>query len=244
MSKRAQFFIKHLLISIIISIMIVAWVLLIWYPEPLGIAVGVSQIFYMMVAIDVILGPILGFIVYNENKKSLKLDLSIIIIFQVIALVYGVFNLEKGRPVWIAYNVDRFELIRKNEIYLKDIEKANDKYKETSFLKPQYVAVKFALDNKERNNNMFDEVIAGISIAQRPERYVNIDQVKNQIKSRSQNLSVLNEFNSRTQVSKILNQYPLADSWLPLKASALDMVVLMNKEKAEVVKIVDLRPWN
>ena len=224
--------------------MIVAWVLLIWYPAPLDRAVDVNQIFYMLVVIDVILGPILGFIVYKEYKKSLKLDLSIIIIFQLIALGYGLYNLEKGRPVWIAYNVDRFELIRKNEIYDRDIEKAKDKYKYTSFLKPQFVAVKFSIDNKERNNNLFDEVLGGISIAQRPERYVDINQVKSQIKSRSQDLKVLNEFNAETRVSKILNQYPLADSWLPLKANALDMVVLINKEKAEVVKIVDLRPWN
>ncbi|MEC8058136.1 MAG: type IV pilin accessory protein, partial [Pseudomonadota bacterium] len=27
------------------------------------------------------------------------------------------------------------------------------------------------------------------------------------------------------------------------KASSVDMVVLMNKEKGQVVKIIDLRPW-
>ncbi len=31
--------------------------------------------------------------------------------------------------------------------------------------------------------------------------------------------------------------------FVPLKANAVDMTVLINKEKGEVVKIVDLRPW-
>ena len=36
---------------------------------------------------------------------------------------------------------------------------------------------------------------------------------------------------------------PKADAWLPLKAAAVDMVVLVNKESASIIKIVDLRPW-
>ena len=69
MSKCTLFFIKHLLVSFIISILIVVWVLLIWYPAPLDKAVGVNQIFLMMGGVDVILGPLLCFIVYKENKK-------------------------------------------------------------------------------------------------------------------------------------------------------------------------------
>jgi hypothetical protein len=40
-----------------------------------------------------------------------------------------------------------------------------------------------------------------------------------------------------------LKQYPQANAFVPLKANAVDMTVLINKEKGEVVKIVDLRPW-
>jgi hypothetical protein len=43
-------------------------------------------------------------------------------------------------------------------------------------------------------------------------------------------------------VDKVLTKYPDANAWLPLKANAKDMVVLINKEKAKIVKIVDLRP--
>lgn len=244
MSKRIQFFIKHLLVSFIISILIVVWVLFIWYPAPLDKAVGVNQIFLMMVVIDVILGPLLCFIVYKENKKSLKLDLSIIILFQIMALAYGVFNITQGRPVWIVYSVDRFELVRNNDIYEKNLQNANREYQHASWLKPQYVATTFSKNLEERNQDLFDEVLAGVSIAQRPERYVPIETVKNQIKSRSQDLNLLSSFNSDSEVAEILEQYPSANAWLPLKANALDMVVLINKENAEVVKIVDLRPWN
>ena len=35
---------------------------------------------------------------------------------QLSALGYGMYALYQGRPVWIAYTVDRFELIRANEV--------------------------------------------------------------------------------------------------------------------------------
>lgn len=44
--------------------------------------------------------------------------------------------------------------------------------------------------------------------------------------------------------NNVLEKYPNTEAWLPLKASAVDIVVLVNKEKAEVIKIVDLRPWH
>lgn len=90
---------------------------------------------------------------------------------------------------------------------------------------------------------MFAEVLGGISIAQKPERYVPLDKVKNQIQQRAQNLNVLNQFNDKALVEKNLSNYPQATAFVPLKANAVDMTVLINKEKGEVVKIVDLRPW-
>ena len=56
-------------------------------------------------------------------------------------------------------------------------------------------------------------------------------------------LKQLNQFNNKQDLNDILNKYPDADAFIPLKANAVDMTVLINKEKGEVVKIVDLRPW-
>lgn len=146
--------------------------------------------------------------------------------------------------MWLAYNVDRFELVRNNEVVEDNIADALPHFKQPSWLKPQYVAVEFAKDTKQRNDDMFAEVLGGVSIAQRPERYVPLAQAKAQIRQRAQELNELNKFNTADKVKKIINQYPRANAWVPLKANAVDMVVLMDKEKGEVIKIVDLRPWN
>lgn len=242
-SKRLKFFFSHLAISIIVTLIIISLVFFVWYPIPLAKAVGVIHIFLMLIAIDMIIGPLLGLIVYKEGKKTLKFDLTVVILIQISALCYGVYSIAQGRPVWIVYTNERFELVRNNEIVQDHIEKAQLKFQKPSLLKPEYAAVKYANDSVQKSNDIFTETMGGVSLAQFPERYQPLSSVKDKIKDKSQSIEILNQFNEKQQVENIIKKYPTATAWLPLKANAVDMVVLINKEKGEVVKIVDLRPW-
>ena len=243
MSKRLKFFLSHLSISFLIALLVVGLVFFIWYPSPLASAVGFTHIFLMLLVIDVILGPLLGLLVYKEGKKTLKFDLSVIILIQIAALCYGVFSIEQGRPAWLVFHVDRFELVRKNDLILENIDQAQPQFQQVSWTGPQFVAVKLAVSPQQRQNDMFTEVLGGISLAQQPERYVELTQAKTSIKQRAQPLVLLNDFNDPKVVKMMLTQYPQATAFLPLKANAVNMVVLVNKESASIIKIVDLRPW-
>ena len=243
MSKRLKFFFSHLFISLLIVLLVIGLVFFVWYPLPLAQAVGVTHIFLMLLAIDVVIGPILGVLVYKEGKKSLKFDFTVIILLQLSALCYGIYSIEQGRPTWLVFYADRFELVRKNEIIQDNIAKALPQYQQSSWFKPQYVTVEFSKDVNQRNGDMFTEVLGGISLAQRPERYVELNKAKKQMQQREQKLELLQQYNNKTDVEKILAKYPQATAFLPMKASAVDMTVLID-QKANVVKIVDLRPWH
>jgi hypothetical protein len=242
-TAKARFVTAHLIVSICIGCIAAAIVFFCWYPFPLNKAVGVTHIFLMMLGIDMVLGPFFTWLVYKEGKKTLKFDLTVIILIQVIALAYGVYKIADGRTAWLVYNVDRFELIKNNEIVIENPEKIQPQFMHPSWFKPQFVAAEFAKDKKQKNKEMFAEIMSGISIAQRPERYVQLKQAKSQIQSRAQNLVDLKKYNNQKQVEDTLAKYPEANAFVPLKATAVDMTVLINKEKGEVVKIVDLRPW-
>lgn len=243
MSKHLKFFLTHLSVSFLIGVIIVGIIFLVWYPAPFATAVGVTQIFLMLLIIDVIVGPLLGLLVYKEAKKTLKFDLTIILIIQFSALVYGFYSLEQGRPAWLVFHADRFELVRKNDILLENIDQAQPKFQHVSWSKPQFVAVKTAESSQQHQDDIFTEVLGEISLAQQPERYVELIQAKIQIQQRAVSLEKLEQYNSKIEVNKTLAKYPNADAWLPLKANAVDMVVLVNKESASIIKIVDLRPW-
>src|SRR5690606_376598 len=170
MSKRLIFFLSHLSISFLIALLVVGLVFFICYPSPLASAVGVTHIFLMLLAIDVIVGPVLGLLVYKEGKKTLKLDLSVIIIIQIAALCYGIFSIEQGRPAWLVFHADRFELVRKNDIILDNIDQAQPQFQYVSLIKPQFVAVKSAVSAQQHQDDIFTEDLGGISLAQQPER--------------------------------------------------------------------------
>ncbi|WP_180072776.1 TfpX/TfpZ family type IV pilin accessory protein [Acinetobacter sp. YH12075] len=242
MSKRLRFFVGHVAVSVCIALLVLSLVYGLWYPSPLAKAVGVTHIFLMLLTIDVILGPILGFLVYKEVKKSLKFDLSVIILIQIVALIFGIYNIAQARPAWVVFNTDRFELIRNNDLVLSE-QAPQAEFAQVSWIGPQWAAVKVAEDIQQKNEDLFAEAIGGLSIAQRPERYINIDEEKVTLQKRALPLNILYQYNDKQQVNTVLANYPQANHWLPMKALSIDMVVLINKETAKVIKIVDLRPW-
>ena len=85
--------------------------------------------------------------------------------------------------------------------------------------------------------------MGGVSLAQKPERYMDFSKATTQLKQRAKSLDMLKQYNDVKQVDRILSTYPQATGFFPLKANTVDMTVLINKEKGEVIKIVDLRPW-
>src|SRR5690606_3585321 len=214
MSKRLKFFLSHLSISFLIALLVVGLVFFIWYPSPLVSAVGVTHIFLMLLAIDVIVGPVLGLLVYKEGKKTLKFYLVVIITIQISALCYGLFAIEQGRPAWLVLHGDRFELVRKNDIILENIDQAHPQFQHVSWTKPEFVAVKSAASTEQRQDDMFTEVLGGISLAQQPERYVELTQARSQLQKRALPIQELEKYNFQDRVEKTLAKYPEADAWL------------------------------
>lgn len=235
----------HLSISASIALISIAIVYLVWNPYPFYKATGITRIFLLMLAIDITLGPLLTLIIYKKGKKTLKFDLIVIAILQLSALVYGIYHMYEGRTTWIVYNVDRFDLVRANEIDTRHLDKAKPNYQKPGWLKPQYAAAVMPSNQIEQKNQiLFDEIGNGIAPSQRPELYQPLEVAYADIVKRALSLSQLDEYNLPSEVKAILSKYPQADSFVPLKANAVDMTVLIDKKSGgKVVAIVDLRPW-
>lgn len=244
MSNRIKYFLTHVLVSILVAVICLSIVFFIWYPSPLAKAVGVTNIFLMLVVIDVIVGPLFSLLVYKDGKKTLKMDLVCIAIVQVLALGYGIFNIAQARPVWIVQDGHLFELVRNNDLAKEGLADAQPEYQKVSWGQPQITAVKSSESDKDNNANLMKELESGIPASFRPERYTRVNHEKQRLLNQAKNLSELEQYNSPEAVQHILAKYPKADGWLPLRTGQLDMTVLIHKESAEVIKIVDLRPWN
>ena len=244
MSARIKAFVTHLAVSALIALAVIGIVFHLWYPAPLHTAVGVTQIFLILLAVDVVLGPLLTLLVFKVGKKSLAKDLTVIALLQISALAYGLYTVAEGRPAWLVFAKDRFDLVRVLDIDERKLEQADLAYRQPSLLGPQWVVAINPTDNDERNDILMESVMAGVDIAQRPNLYAPLNSQKSEIQKRLNELDALSAFNTTEKIGAALTKHPQADSWLPLRANNQDMVVLMHKASAEVVAIVDLRPWD
>lgn len=239
-SKKFSYFRKHLLASLFIGLSALLVIYWLWYPAPLATATGANRLILMLVLIDIIIGPLLGFIVYKESKKSLKFDLACIIALQLTAFCYGIWHIADGRPAWVVFNADRFELVRNNEV-IHDGE-VKPQYQSAAWMGPQFVAIQAAENIQKKNDDLFLEVMSGVKLSQFNARYVELQQLKQQMKYAAQPIAQLKKYNNEQQIEHVLEPYTTAKYYLPLKASQQDMSLLLDKNY-KIIKIVNLKPW-
>ena len=101
----------HLALSAVLISAIISLIIIFWFPSPFLGVTDFKEIATILIVIDLILGPILTFVVFNPSKKSLKLDLGVIVSIQVMALSYGLYMLYLTHPVYITYHENSFNMI-------------------------------------------------------------------------------------------------------------------------------------
>jgi len=244
MHLRLKAFLVHLLFSAVLAGLVMFVVLEVWYQPPLHTALGVTHIFLLLVVVDVTIGPLLTFLVFDPKKKSLFLDLSIIFILQLCALCYGVVTMAEGRPAWIVLNADRFDLVRVMDIDERRLEQASDDYRKPSWFGPQWVFARPPVNNDYRDEILLESMLGGNDISQRPDLYMPLSNGIRDGLAQAKSIEELRHFNSVADVKSVLAQWPEADVWLPMRTNRAPMVVLMNKKSSEILGVVDLRPWN
>lgn len=243
MKFRIKALLLHLLISLTVAATCLVLVFQIWYPAPLDIATGVTKIFLILLACDVILGPVLTFVVANPRKKHLKIDFALIGLVQISALIYGLWTVEAGRPVWLVFSIDRFDLVQSYELDNPYREQADAQFSQRNWFGPKWVAARLPADVEQLNNLTFEALIAGVDVPQRPDLYVKLNDEFDTIISKARPLSELKKYNSVELVNSFLRVYPQADAFLPLMSRAKQMAVLIDSRSEKIISIVDLIPW-
>lgn len=244
MNPRFRAFLIHLAASASLGLLVVALVFLVWYPAPLHRATGVTAIFFIVIGVDVVIGPVLTLIVFKPGKKTLRFDLTTIVILQLIAFAYGIWTVAEGRPAWLVFNVDRFDLTRAYEIDDRHLSETRPEYQQAPWLGPRWVSARAPTDTDQRNTLTFEAVFAGVDLPQRPDLYQPLAAEADTIKQKAHPLNQLLRYNLPESVQTILAKWPEADAWLPMMAPAKPVTVLLRKDPTEVVAIVDLNPWD
>ena len=239
----------YLLATCVVATSVFLPIYFLWYPGALFDQAGGRELVALIAGIDLVVGPMLIFIIYTPGKKGLAFDMAVIALVQATALAYGVYVLFQSRPVYIVFAKDRFELIRANDLDPAELEKAKPgPYASLPWTGPEVVAARIPKDPKEQMKLM-DSALAGADIQTLPRYYVAYAQLAQDAVARSAPLARLRELNpgAGPAIDRLVARHGGAEEalrFLPMRAGPLvDLTVLMAGASGEVLEIAALRPW-
>lgn len=178
-ASKAAFF--HLICSLLVATLAAVVVFGFWYPTPYGELSGGLHLFWILVGVDVVCGPLLTLILFSPKKsrRELTLDMSLVALVQVAALAYGLHTAYQGRPLFLVHEVDRFRVIAMQDYLGEDVSKPlanlDASLKHSWFSGPITAGIRSPRDSKERQEVMLDSVTGGRDYSQRPEFYIPYD---------------------------------------------------------------------
>ena len=164
----------HLICSVMVAIVAATFVLGLWYPYPYRELSGGRELFLLVVAVDVVCGPLLTMVLFNPAKPRAELwrDLSMIALLQLAALGYGIFTVWQARPMFLVMEVDRFKAVQLIDLDQAALAALPLSLKPGLLSGPITVAIRPPNDSKESNKVLFESIQGGRDYAERPEFYI------------------------------------------------------------------------
>jgi hypothetical protein len=247
--NRYQAFSGHLIGSTAVALCSAALVFLVWYPGPLAQASGVIQIFLILLAVDVVVGPCITLIVFNPAKKELKRDLLIVLLLQIAALLYGLNAVFVARPAYAVFSVDRFELVFANDLTAAKLQKVTDpQFNTLPVFGPKTISARRPDTSKERIDIAMGAVAGGDDVAQLPQFYAPYSEARDAVVKRLQPIETLREFNKdkTAEIDALLQKYAVRQGgvgYVPMRGKVRDLTVVVARDSAEVLETLALNPW-
>ena len=214
----------HLLICAAIAFAVVTVMLAIWYPRPLFEAAGGNDLLFVVVGVDVVIGPLCTLVVFKAAKRGLKFDLAVIATLQLVALIYGVYIVFLARPGFIVFVKDRFELATAVELEPEELAAAKyPRFRSVPLAGPLLVAADMPTDPAERLKVVM-AAIAGLDLQHFPRYYVPYAERRNEVLAKAAPVARLRRV--EPNIAKVVDEY-LASS--KTEESAVQVLLLRTR---------------
>jgi hypothetical protein len=242
----------HLSISIALGLLVLGLVFFGWYRDQLAAVEGVGSILFIMLGIDIVLGPLMTLLVYAPKKKTLKLDLTLIGLVQLCFLLYGLYTVEIGRPAFVVFDQNRFETVAYadlSEPARQQLKDNTDPLISRSWFGPVWIATVLPDDPALRDKLISEAFQGGAELSLQPKYYRALSAVVPALLAEAKPVSQLKSIkgNDPAMIDKALISIKRADSttvkFLPLKGKKLDSAVFIDASSAERLSLELLRPW-
>lgn len=164
----------HAVCSLLVAVLAAVLVFGLWYPYPYRELSGGRDLFLLVVAVDVVCGPLLTMVIFNPAKKATELwrDLTLVALIQLAALAFGILTVWQARPLFLVLEVDRFKVVMAHDVDKAAVAALPAELKPNFWDGPRIVATRRSVDIEEKNRILFSVIEGGRDYAERPEFYL------------------------------------------------------------------------
>jgi len=244
---------RHFILSCVLCLFLAILVFFIWFPQPFFSISGGLHLFFLVIGVDVVCGPLLTLILIKPSKsrKALCVDIILISIIQLSALGYGLYNFSVGRPIAVVFEKDRFRVISYADLYVPDGKKMPEWIKIISFGKPREFGIRSSQNIEEKIQNV-EAALQGVEVSQNPDWWQDYDLSAEEIKKRAKQLDVLLQkhpedieriqsaardafvnINNNIEIDEIL--------WLPVVSRhSMEWVVFIDPKNAKIIGYLEI----
>lgn len=234
----------HLLISAAIAAAVLAVMLGVWYPPPLFEAEGGLGLVFILVGVDVVIGPLITLIIFKSGKPGLKFDLWVIATLQLSALFYGGYVVFEARPVFLVLYKDQFEVVTAAELQPKWLEEARrPEFRSLPLTGAKLVAFDMPADGKEQQVIVFSAIFEGRDVQHYPKYYAPYSERARQVLPGALPIDAVRRKSPDTArvIDSWLRESGRPDTdvrYFPMRTRYEWIAVLVDAKSGEVVKML------
>jgi len=238
----------HFLATLLLGACAAAVIFLVWFPDPFETMVGGTELFVLVMGCDLALGPTLSLVIFDSRKSRGKLLFDYIVVggVQIAALVYGVYIVAGTRPVYVAFSVDRLEVVTARDISDKELAAASGtEYGSLPLGGPRYVAV--IVPPAEKQDALFQSV-AGNEEHERPKFFAPYAAALDAIRKHARGIDVLEKkfpaYTSDLEAAAKSAGIPREQAqWLPVHHRKGFWTALIDAQTGMPVRYVAVDPY-
>lgn len=231
----------HLALSALVAGLAALLVFGLWYPTAFREISGGRELFFLVVAVDVVLGPLITLAVFDRRKprRELTRDLAVVVLLQLAALGYGLHTVFLARPVVVALEGDRLRVVTAADLQGADLSKAPPEWQRLPWQGVHLLTTRRAANPQEMLSSV-EMALQGVDVGMRPEFWLPSSHTAGALLAGAKPLAALraryparaDELQRRVaETGRTVEQL----KYLPLLARRSDWVALVDASSGEVV---------
>ena len=239
----------HFCISAGIAAVAGLLVFLLWYPAYYREISGGRDLFLILVAVDVVLGPLITLAIFSRTKPwpVLARDLAVIGLLQIAALGYGMWTVFVARPVHTVFEYDRFRVVHAIDVPREKLDRAPAGIAALPVTGPTLLSLR-PFRNADENFSMTMAALEGLPLSAQPELWQTYADARTQILQAAKPVAALKKrFPDRAgDIDKALARAGQAAEkafYLPLIARSSFWTALIDPATADIIGLIPLDPY-